>query len=143
MFHAIVNARRLARLQRARTQASKDYDSEKRRLLASGLSEEEASNQAGSMHKGDLRATHTNVIVFQSDRLAEEAERLQVPVPEDDKYWIRLKYAEHLHLSEEGQHILRARVREEKKSRREAISFWFNIIAVVLSLLIAILALLK
>jgi hypothetical protein len=143
MFHAIANAYRLARLQRARSEASKDYDAEKKRALASGLSEEEAALRAGSMHKGDLRATHTNVVVFQSDRLVEEAERLQVPVPEEEKYWIRLKYAEHLHLSEEGQHILRARVREEKKARREAVSFWFNIITVVLSLLVAILALLK
>jgi hypothetical protein len=143
MFHSIANAYRLARLQRARTQASNDYDAEKKRSLASGLSEEEAALRAGSMHKGDLRATHTNVAVFQSDRLVEEAERLQVPVPEEEKYWIRLKYAEHLHVSEEGQHILRARVREEKKARREAVSFWFNIITVLLSLLVAILALLK
>jgi len=143
MFHATANAYRLARLQRARTQASKDYDAEKKRLLASCLSEEEVASRAGGMHKGDLRSTHTNVVVFQSDRLVEKAERLQVPVPEEEKYWIRLKYAEHLHLSEEGQHFLRARVREEKKARREAVSFWFNIITVVLSLLVAILALLR
>ncbi len=74
------------------------------------------------MHKGDFRSTHTNVVVFLSDRLVEEAERLQVPVPEGEKYWIRLKYAPHLHFSEEGQSILRPRLREEKKTRREVIS---------------------
>jgi len=143
MFRAIANANRLARLQRARSQASRDYDAEYKRLQASGLSEEEASTRAGSMHKAEIRATHTNVVVFQSDRLVAQAERLQVPVPEEEKYWIRLKYAPHLHLSEEGQSILRGRVREEKKARREVASFWFNVVTVILSLLVAIFALYK
>ena len=95
------------------------------------------------MHKAEIRATHTNVVVFQSDRLVAQAERLQVPVPEEEKYWIRLKYAPHLHLSEEGQSILRGRVREEKKARREVASFWFNVVTVILSLLVAIFALYK
>jgi len=111
--------------------------------LASGLPEEEASRLEIQYHKGDFRATHTNIIIFLSDRLIEEAERLQVPVPQDENYWTQLKYAPHIHLSEEGQAELRKRIREEKKGRREAISFWFNLITVLLSLLVAILALLK
>ncbi|SRR6266567_1115619 len=143
MFKALVNTYRLTKLQGTRSQVDKDCEVERKRLVTSGMSEEEASTQAAQMHKGDFRATHTNVVVFLSDRLVAEAERLQVPIPEDEKYWIRLKYAAHLHLSEEGQAILRSRVREEKKARREVISFWFNVITVILSLLVAIFALLK
>jgi hypothetical protein len=143
MINALLDAFRLAKLQRARAQVSKDRDAEQKELVARGMSEEEASTQAGQMHKGDFRATHSAISVFLSDRMVKEAERLEVPVPEDDKYWIRLKYADHLHLSEEGLAILRQRVREEKKARREVISFWFNLITVILSLLVALFALYK
>jgi hypothetical protein len=143
MFKRPLNALKLAKLQNERSRVSKDYEAERKRLLASSLSEEEASSKAALTYKGDFRVTHTNVVVFLSDRLIEEAERLRVPVPEDEKYWTRLKYAPHFHLSEEGQAMLRKRVREEKKGRREAVSFWFNIITVILSLLVAILALSK
>ena len=143
MFKAALNKYRLVKLQRVRAQVSTDYEAERARLLASGMSEEEAATQAGQMHKGDFRATHTNVVVFQSDRLLEQAERLQVPVPEDEQHWIRLKYAPHRHLTEEGQVILRSRIREEQKARREVASYWFNIITVILSLLVAIFAVFK
>src|SRR5260370_1244466 len=140
MLRSLLNALKLAKLQRQRSQVSKEYEAELKRLLASGLSEEDAAAQARGSHKGDFRATHADVVVFLSDRLVEEAERLQVPVPQDEKYWIRLKYAAHVHLSEEGQAILRQRVREEKKARREAVGFGFNIVTVILSLLVAVFA---
>jgi hypothetical protein len=143
MISALVDALKLAKLQRERAQVAKDYDKEERRLIASGVSREEASFQAGQMHKGDLRATHSAIAVFLSDRMVKEAERLHVPVPQDEKYWIQLKYAAHLHLSEEGLAVVRQGVREEKKIRREVVGFWFNIITVILSLLVAILALYK
>jgi hypothetical protein len=143
MFKPLFDRLKLAKLQNERAQVSKDSEAERKRLLASGVSEEEASRLAIQYHKGDFRVTHTNIEVFLSDRLIEQAERLRIPVPQDEKYWTQLKNAPHLHLSEEGQAELRKRVREEKKSRREVVSFWFNTIAVILSLLVAILALRK
>lgn len=143
MINALVDAFRLRKLQRAREQVSKDRDAKQKHLVAKGMSEEEASTQAWQMNKGDFRATHSAIAVFLSDRTVKEAERLQISVPEDEKYWIRLKYADHLHLSEEGLVILRQRVREEKKARREVVTFWFNIITVILSLLVALFALYK
>ena len=139
----LVNRFQLAKLQREREQVSKDSEAERKRLLALGVAEEEASIRAIQYHKADFRVRHMNIIVFLSDRLIEQAERLQIPVPQDEEYWMQLKYAPHRHLSEEGQAELRKRIREEKKGRREAVSFWFNIIAVILSLLVAVLALLK
>ena len=78
------------------------------------------------------------------DQLIEQAEDLGIPIPRDDeRYWEQRKYAPHQHLSEAGQEFLRLKVREEHKTRREIISFWFNIVTVILSLLVAILALTK
>ena len=100
---------------------------------------------ASGMFKRPLNALKLAKLQNERSRVSKdyEAERLRVPVPEDEKYWTRLKYAPHFHLSEGGQAMLRKRVREEKKGRREAVSFWFNIITVILSLLVAILALSK
>ena len=143
MINALLDGIKLAKLQRARSQVSKDRDAETKLLMAGGMPEEEASSKATQMHKGDFRATHSAIAAFLSDRMVKEAERFHVSVPKDEKYWILLKYADHLHLSEEGIAVLRQRVREERKARREAISFWFNIITVILSLLVAVLALYK
>jgi len=51
MFKALVNAYRLRKLQRSRSEVDKAYEAERKRLLASGISEEEASTQAAQMHK--------------------------------------------------------------------------------------------
>ncbi len=40
MYKALLNAYRLAKLQRARSQVDKDYEAERKRLTASGVSEE-------------------------------------------------------------------------------------------------------
>ncbi len=91
IFRPLVDRLKLAKLQSERAQVSKDSEAERKRLLASGVSEEEASRLAIQYHKGDFRVTHTNIVVFLSDRLIEKAERLRVPVPQDEKYWTQLK----------------------------------------------------
>lgn len=91
IFRPLVDRLKLAKLQSERAQVSKDSEAERKRLLASGVSEEEASRLAIQYHKGDFRVTHTNIVVFLSDRLIEKAKRLQVPVPQDEKYWTQLK----------------------------------------------------
>ena len=64
MIQALLDAVGLAKLQRARSQVSKDRDREEKRLVDAGMSEEDASSQATQMHKGDFRATHSAIAVF-------------------------------------------------------------------------------
>ena len=142
IFRPLVDRLKLAKLQSERAQVSKDFEAERKRLLASGVSEEEASRLAIQYHKGDFRVTHTNIVVFLSDRLIEKAERLQVPVPQDEKYWTQLKYAPHIHLSEEGQAELRRESGRRRKVAEKGLA-WFNIIAILLSLLVRSSCLLK
>src|SRR5882724_9824513 len=73
MFQPLLNALKLAKLQNERSQVLKAYEAYRKRLLDSGLSDEEASSKAALMHKGDIRVTYTNIEVFLSDRLVEQA----------------------------------------------------------------------
>jgi hypothetical protein len=119
IFRPLVDRLKLAKLQSERAQVSKDS---RKRLLASGVSEEEASRSAIRYHKGDFRVTHSNIVVFLSDRLIEKAECLQVPVPQDEKYWTQLKYALHIHLSEEGQAELRKRTSRRRRVAKKGLA---------------------
>lgn len=133
----------LARLQRTRAKAFADRDTEAKKLKAAGQSDDEALNTANAFWKNEIRACYANIAVFLSDQLIEQAETLDILVPNDERYWTKLKYASKTHLSHEGRMLLRTQVREEQKTRREAAAFWFNIITVLLSLVVAILALAK
>lgn len=83
---------------------------------------------------------------IRSNRLVRRARRLSLPIApkhEDSDHWRESRYCGTWALTNIGIMELRRAIRQEKKERREAWMAWGGMLVSILSLVIAILALLK
>jgi len=80
----------------------------------------------------DLDAIDAEIEVFLSDRLTEEANELDVPLPERgyppmrDENWYHDHPSGRACLTVQGRHVLRAGIDAEKARRFEAKTLWFT-----------------
>jgi hypothetical protein len=77
--------------------------------------------------------------------LTHQAAELMVPVPSraNDELWTESEMTGQKYLTPAGIAQLRSAIRHEKKERREVVTFWSSIVFTILSLLVALAAVLR
>jgi hypothetical protein len=142
---------KLAYISHRRIRLNLSYQIETRKLAKEGASPDEVQNTIRGRFKGEHRLIFGEESGLWSDRVLRKVRKYRIPYPdqlEDSPNWWRPRYLHRWILTEEGYDLLKPKIREEEKYRREVAEFWLKIfgfwvqsITTLLSIIVAILAL--
>jgi hypothetical protein len=145
---------KLAYIRRLRRRLDRSYRAETKKLEKEGVPAEEIEHRVRSGLKGDYRVIDGESHALWSDQVLRKVRKLGIPLPsqegENNANWWRPRYLSRWVLTQEGYNLLKPEIREQEKYQREVAAFWlqvsafwFGVITTLLSLTIAIIALLK
>jgi len=129
---------RLAKLERDRAAVLKAHQ----KAIKKAKADEENIQLIQGLHQDQyfeitmLDSTRASLV---TRRLLSIAYALMLPTPQDD-YWERCEVTGYRVLTDEGIHLLRRSIREERKSRREAALAWLAAITGVVGALTGLIA---